>query len=282
VKYEGIYSGIDLVYYGNQRQLEYDFIVAPGADPHRIAFDVTGAKRIRRGAQGELVFKMGEDEIRWHKPLVYQEKNGSRREIAAHYAITATNRVGFKLAKYDASRPLYIDPLIYSTYLGGSGYDYGFGIAVDSAGNAYVAGSTNSANFPTTPGAFQTTCCGAFVTKINPTGSALVYSTYLGGSGEDSGHSIVIDSAGNAYVTGTTGPGFPVTSGAFQTAYGGNSDAFVTKLNSTGSALVYSTYLGGTGQDFSHGIAIDSVGNAYVTGWTSSTDFPAMNPLQAT
>ena len=192
VKYEGIYSGIDLVYYGNQRQLEYDFIVAPGADPRRIAFEVSGAKWMRRDAQGELVFKLktGEDEIRWHKPVVYQEKDGARQEIAANYAITAANRVTFELAKYDASRPLYIDPLIYSTYLGGSSADEGIGIAVDSAGNAYVTGYTGSTDFPVTPGAFQTTCgllraCSwnAFVAKINPTGSALVYSTYLGGSG---------------------------------------------------------------------------------------------------
>ena len=120
VKYEGIYSGIDLVYYGNQRQLEYDFIVSPGANPRRIQFDVRGAKRIRQDENGELVFKVGEDEIRWHKPVVYQEKNGARQEIAARYAITDKNRVGFEVAKYDASRPLYIDPLIYSTYLGGS------------------------------------------------------------------------------------------------------------------------------------------------------------------
>jgi hypothetical protein len=119
VKYEGIYSGIDLVYYGNQRQLEYDFIVAPGADPRRIQFDVRGAKRIRRDAHGELVLKIGEGEIRWHKPVVYQEKNGTRQLVAARYLITAANRVGFELAKYDVGRPLYIDPLIYSTFLGG-------------------------------------------------------------------------------------------------------------------------------------------------------------------
>jgi len=154
VKYEGIYSGIDLVYYGTQRQLEYDFIVAPGADPHRIAFDVRGAKRIRRDERGDLVLKMSEGEIRWHMPVVYQEKNGTRQEIAAHYAITAANRVGFELAKYDASRPLYIDPLIYSTYLGGTGLDNANGIAVDSSGNAYVAGYTESTDFPVTPGAF--------------------------------------------------------------------------------------------------------------------------------
>lgn len=151
VKYEGIYSGIDLVYYGNQRQLEYDFIVAPGADPHRIAFDVRGAKRIRRDEQGELVFTMGEDEIRWHKPVVYQEKDGAKQEIAARYAITDTNRVGFELARYDARRPLYIDPLIYSTYLGGSKSDTSYSIAVDSDGNAYVTGLTDSSDFPITP-----------------------------------------------------------------------------------------------------------------------------------
>ena len=136
VRYEGIYSGIDLDYYGNQRQLEYDFIVAPGADPRRIAFDVRGAKRIRQDANGGLVFKVGGNEIRWQRPVVYQEKDGAKQLVAANYAITDTNRVRFEVADYDASRPLYIDPLIYSTYLGGTGNDYGYGIAVDSAGNA--------------------------------------------------------------------------------------------------------------------------------------------------
>jgi hypothetical protein len=285
VKYEGIYSGIDLVYYGNQRQLEYDFIVAAGADPRRIAFDVRGAKRIRQDAQGELVFKVADDEIRWHKPVVYQEKDGARQLVAARYALTDTNRVAFDVAKYDTSRPLYIDPLIYSTYLGGSGQDGGSAIAVDSAGNAYVTGYTASTNFPTmnplqpaNAGGFD-----AFVTKLNPSGSALVYSTYLGGSGGDSGSGIAVDSAGNVYVTGGTGStDFPVTPGAFQTTYGGNGDAFVSKISATGSALVYSTYLGGSGiyGDSGSSIAVDSSGNAYVIGVTSSTDFPTMNPFQ--
>jgi len=358
VKYEGIYSGIDLIYYGNQRQLEYDFIVGPGADPHRIAFDVRGAKRIRRDEHGDLVLKVGEGEIRWHKPLVYQEKDGVRQDIAARYAITDTGRVGFMLAKYDASSPLYIDPLIYSTYLGGSGFDFGLGIAVDRSGNAYVMGSTSSRNFPTmdplqatygggdsdafvtkinskgsalvystylggsgndtnpinaglywggiavdsmgnayvtggtdsidfpvTPDAFQTTCGGtcysnAFVTKINPKGSALVYSTYLGGSHFDLGFGIAVDSAGNAYVTGDANAGFPTTPGAFQTT---GSGAFVTKINPKGSALVYSTYLGGSlGGSGGYGIAVDRSGNAYVVGATNSTDFPTMHPLQRT
>jgi hypothetical protein len=293
VKYEAIYSGIDLVFYGNQRQLEYDFIVAPGVDPHRIAFDVSGAKRIRKDEQGDLVFKTGEGEIRWHTPVAYQEKDGGRQKIAARYSITDKNRVGFEVTKYDASRPLYIDPLIYSTYLGGSYRDEGDGIAVDSAGNAYVTGLTTSFDFPT-KNPLQPTFGGSadvFVSKIDPTGSALVYSTYLGGSGDglgcsghDAGSGIAVDSAGNAYVTGLTcSTDFP-TMNPFQPANGGGADgedAFVAKINPTGSALVYSTYLGGSGDEGGTSIAVDSVGHAYVTGGTNSTDFPTKNPLQA-
>jgi hypothetical protein len=261
VKYEGIYSGIDLVYYGNQRQLEYDFIVAPGADPRRIAFDVSGAQRIRGDEHGDLVLKMkmGEDEIRWHKPVVYQEKDGARQLVAAHYAITDTNRVGFEVAQYDTRRPLYIDPLIYSTYLGGSGTDLGYGIAVDSAGNAYVTGVTQSTDFPT-QSPLQSVNGGGrdvFVSKINAAGSALVYSTYLGGSGDDYGFGIAVDSAGNAYVTGYAGPNFPLMN-PLQTTGG----YFLSKINPAGSALVYSTYLNGGGS----GVAVDGAGNAYVTG----------------
>ena len=169
--------------------------------------------------------------------------------------------------------------LVYSTYLGGSAWDVGYGIAVDSAGNAYVTGGAGSPNFPVTPGAFQTTGGGAFVTKFNPTGSALVYSTYLNNG---TGIGVAVDSAGHAYVAGSAVGGFPVTSGAFQTVYGGTcssgstctSNAFVTELNPTGSALVYSTYLGGKGGDWGYGIDIDSAGDAYVTGETFSTNFP--------
>ena len=247
VKYEGVYSGIDLVYYGSQRQLEYDFIVAPAANPRRIQFDVRGAKRIRQDENGELVFKVGEEEIRWRKPVVYQEKNGTRQEIAARYAITNTNRVRFELTKYDVGRPLYIDPLIYSTYLGGSGDDEGYSIAVDGAGNAYVTGRTASTNFPTT-NPLQAANAGGYdvlVAKINASGSTLVYSTYLGGSGNEWGSGIAVDSLGDAYVTGyTTSTNFPTTPGAFQTACGNPSncnqfgDVFVTEFNPTGSALV--------------------------------------------
>ena len=277
VKFEGIYSGIDLVYYGNQRQLEYDFIIAPGADPRRITFDVGGAKWIRKNAHGELVFKVSEDEIRWHKPVVYQETDGVRHEIAAHYAIRGKNRVGFELAKYDASRPLYIDPLVYSTYLGSNSFSEGNGIAVDSSGDAYVTGFTGS-NFPLMNPQQPDYGGGgdAYVTKFNPSGSALVYSTYLGGNAYDIGYGIAVDSSGDAYVTGyTQGGDFPVTPGALQTNFGGGqADAFVTMLNPTGSALLYSTYLGGSGLDAGYGVAVDNLGNAHVTGGTNSTDFP--------
>jgi hypothetical protein len=277
VRYASVYPGVDLVYYGNQQQLEYDFIIAPGADPRRIAFDINGAKRIRRDVRGDLVLTMDASEIRWHKPIVYQEKNGKRQEVWARYAITNRNRVGFEVAQYDLARPLYIDPLIYSTYLGGSGADVSFGIAVDSAGSAYVTGYTSSSNFPTMNPVQSANDGGGdvFVTKINAAGSALVYSTYLGGSAADFGRGIAVDSAGNAYVSGfTSSTDFP-TKNPLQASYGGGADdAFVAKLNSTGSALIYSTYLGGDADDMGTAIAVDSAGNAYVTGLAPSSNFP--------
>jgi hypothetical protein len=272
VKYEGIYSGIDLLYYRNHRQLEYDFVVAPGADPRRIQFEVRGAKSISRDKDSDLVLDMAEGEIRLHKPIVYQEKGGARQEIAAHYVIKHKNRVGFEIADYDSRRSLFIDPQVYSTYLGGSGGDVGLGIAVDSSGDTYVTGYTDSTDFPTMNplqpvnggGAFD-----AFVARLNPTGSALVYSTYLGGSGNDFGSGIAVDSSGNTYVVGaTSSTDFP-TMNPLQPANGGSNDAFVAELNPTGSALVYSTYLGGSDVDYGFGIAVDSSGSAHVTGQTS-------------
>jgi hypothetical protein len=291
VKYEGVYSGIDLVYYGNHQQLEFDFIVAPGADPRRIQFDVRGTKRLRRDGDGDLalITETSKGGIRWHKPVAYQEKKGMRQLVAVDYAIMSGNRVGFKVGKYDEREPLYIDPLIYSTYLGGSGSDSARGIAVDSSGNAYVTGETASTNFPTMnplQPAYGGGIGNAFVAKLNASGSALVYSTYLGGSGEDGGRGIAVDSSGDAYVTGqTSSTDFP-TMNPLQPTNGeaGNYTAFVTKLNPTGSALVYSTYLGGSDNeiDGGSGIAVDSSDEAYVTGTTRSTNFPTMNPLQST
>ncbi len=280
VQYQSVYPGIDLVYYGNQRQLEYDFVVAPGADPKKIVLGFKGAEKLEIDAQGELVLHAAGGDIRQHKPIIYQQVDGVRHDIAGGYVRKGANRVGFQVAAYDASRPLVIDPIVlsYSTYLGGSGHEGGYAIAVDTDGNAYVTGYTTSPNFPTTAGAFQPTFGSgtyAYVTKFNPAGSALVYSTLLGGSGGSSGWSIAVDSSGNAYVAGSTASvDFPTTAGAFQPVSGGGNDSFVTKLDPTGSALVFSTYLGGSGNDQGNGIAIDTAGNAYVTGQTQSSNFP--------
>jgi len=306
VRYELVYPGVDLVYYGTPAstgQLEYDFVVAPGADPGAIGLAFDGASRLELDSQGDLVISLTADgarvtgdssgftdqDLRLHKPVIYQETGGGRREISGGYVLTNEHEVSFRVAHYDASLPLVIDPvLVYSTYFGGSGNslavigDKGSAIALDAAGDAYVTGSTSSNDFPTTPGAFQAALgsrnyVNAFVTKLNATGTALVYSTYLGGSfgSFDGGSAIALDSAGNAYVTGSTSSNdFPTTPGAFQTTLRGRSNAFVTKLNPTGSALLYSTYLGGSGFDVGSAIALDSAGNAYVTGSTSSNDFP--------
>ncbi|HZF19422.1 MAG TPA: SBBP repeat-containing protein [Burkholderiales bacterium] len=306
VHYQNVYPGIDLVYYGNQHQLEYDFVVAPGADPSKIVLGFKGANKLEIDAEGDLVLHATGGDLRQHKPVVYQEIDGVRREIAGGYVRKGAGRVGFEVAAYDTTRPLVIDPVVlsYSTYLGGSGFgnaDDATSIAVDKDGNAYVTGSTRSNDFPTTAGAFGTTLAGssdAFVTKLNPTGTELVYSSYFGGNGSDGGMGIAVDAGGNAYVTGfTNSVDFPTTPGAFSTSLNGGgsvtlsngtgvtpdlgtppppspTDAFVTKLDATGSVLAYSTYLGGSGNEGITKIAIDKDGSAYVAGTTASSNFP--------
>jgi hypothetical protein len=278
VKYEGVYPGVDLVYYGNQGQLEYDFVVAPGADPRLVTLAFEGARKVHIDPRGELVLGVEGGEVRQHKPVIYQEVAGIKQEVSGRYVMKGTHQVGFRVATYDPRRPLIIDPvLVYSTYLGGSDIEEARGIAVDGAGSAYVTGSAGP-TFPTTAGAAQTMYAGgsdAFVTKLDATGSRLVYSTYLGGSDVDLGQSIAVDAAGSAYVTGfTNSTNFPTTAGAAQTTFAGLSDAFVTKLNATGSGLAFSTYLGGSSHDDGGGIAVDAAGSAYVAGNTQSTNFP--------
>ena len=305
VKYEGVYPGIDLVYYGNQRQLEYDFVVSPGADPKAIELAVSGSSDgqsaawmpLRIDAQGDLVVRSDEGEVRFHKPVVYQPgADGKRVPIRGQYALDHKGGVSFEVARYDRNRPLVIDPVLaYSTYLGGSGNnntgggDVGLGIAVDGSGNIYVAGYTRSTDFPTVnplqgapggPPGFNPDW-DAFVAKIKADGSALAYSTYLGGGDIDEANGIGVDSAGNAYVAGyTASTNFPI-SNPLQGASGGGGDAFVAKISGDGSALLYSTYLGGGLYDSAQGIAVDSAGNAYVAGSTTSPDFPIRTAFQS-
>ena len=324
VLYQNVYPGVDVLYYGNQGRLEYDFMVAPGADPDRITLQletgnwklVDGQSQIenrkskidaplRIDGNGDLLVTTDDGEVVFHKPVIYQpstnheagtknEETTNKELIDGRYSV-AGNRVTLEVANYDKTRPLFIDPtLTYSTYLGGSQGDVGYAVAVDSSGNAYIAGQTCSANFPTLSAEQPSLAgqCDAFVTKLNATGTALVYSTYLGGSlglnGSPAGNSaagIAVDSTGNAYVTGITNSNnFPTTAGSFQAAYqGGDSDAFITKLNPSGSALVYSTYLGGGDADSANAIAIDSSGDAFVTGETYSNPFPTtLGALQTT
>jgi hypothetical protein len=283
LRYHEIYPGIDLAYYGRQGQLENDFIVAPGSDPKLIHLGLDGAKEIHLNASGDLVLTVSNGQVYLRHPRAYQGKGESRREVAVNYVLRAGNTVGFGLGAYDHHQELVIDPVLsYSTYLGGSGGDIGYGIAVDTFGNAYVTGTTASLNFPTTGG--QATLGGGrdvFVAKLNPSGNALLYSVFLGGGNLDRATGIALDSSGSVYLAGyTTSTDFPTTSGAYQVNNAGNTDAFVTKLDPTGTSLVYSTYLGGGGIDYGRGVAVDASLDAFITGSTQSTNFPTMNPLQ--
>jgi photosystem II stability/assembly factor-like uncharacterized protein len=402
IKYENLYKGIDAIFYGNQQNVEYDFVVAPQADARLIQHSFEGAQSIRIDEQGNLIIQTSVGEVRQHKPVAYQKINGKRKEITCNYTLFKTsfgqsansgnrNRkiaaqqlaIGFTVGEYDKTLPLIIDPILdFSTCLGGGDglgfnatdvkvdeneniYVVGYaaylpvardastgiqvqaglngqgifvakidsrqkvlvyytiwrdasqfhrftsgGIAIDKAGNAYVTGSTDSPAFPTTQGAFQATLQGhmnGFITKLHPEGNALVYSTFLGAIDNPSTcnssgincathiSDIAIDMAGNAYVTGATNSrSFPTTSGSFKPVKSTDdcgsgtgevippcAEAFVTKLNSTGTSLIYSTFLGGNGNDSGNGIALDPNGNAYVVGTTAATDFPVQNALYA-
>ncbi len=287
VRYSEVYPHIDLVYYGNQGRLEHDFVVNPGGHPSAIVFKVAGADKLSINPEGDLMVGGGREMVRLSKPVIYQrDPEGHSRKVEGSYLLKGSRRVAFKVGSYDKTAPLIIDPVLtYSTFLEGtSGEEFG-GIAVDSAGSAYIAGATNSADFPTTAGAYQTTVLNstqAFVAKFNPSGSALVYSTYLdGASGFSAVRGIAVDPSGYLYLTGSTSAtDFPVTAGAFQATLGDSQTGFVTKLDPTGSTLVYSTYLGASSTppigngDTPIGIALDASGSAYVTGFTGASTFP--------
>jgi len=353
-KFRGVYPGIDLVYYGNGKQMEYDFVVAPGADPNAIRLEIGGSDETSLDANGDLVLKADGAEVRFARPVVYQEVAGKRQRVDGGYARLDNERFGFKVATFDSSRPLVIDPtLVYGTYLGGSGADQALALAVDSSGNAYLTGSTTSPDFPTV-GSIQSTLGSksdasfstVFVSRINPAGTSLLYSTYLGGSGSDSGLHIGVDSSGNSYVVGSTSSanfpttpgalattggffvakltasgttlaystrfpgnqvtaavvdpagnvyiagsgstGFPTTTGAYKTdlscPFPIDIVQFIAKLSTTGGSLVFSTFLEGPSCDTSEsilGLAVDSAGNVFATGLTTAADFPTANAFQS-
>jgi hypothetical protein len=285
VRYAGPYRGIDVVYYGNQGELEYDFVLAPRADPSQIRLSFSGASGMQIDEKGDLVLTVGSDNVHIRRPVIYQTGDDGRRvAVDGHFVKRSSHEAGFEVAHYDRARALVIDPaIVRSTFLGGTGADIGYGIAVDLQGFTYVTGSTNSmAGFPH-PGCFQCPPVAgpldAFVTKFVPGGAGFVYSTYLGGAGTDAGYSIAADPVGNAYVTGITNSlNFPLAGPAMPPG-GGPWDAFVTALN-PGGFPIYSTYLGGANADIGYGITVDTSSNAYVTGMTQSLNFPAFNCFQ--
>jgi hypothetical protein len=285
VRYESILPGVDLVYHGNQRQIEYDFVVAPGTSPNDIGVAFDGARSMEIGPHGELVLHTKDGDLVQNAPVIYQDVDGTRRTIDGRYAIEGENRIGFVVGNYDRSEPLVIDPtLAYSTYLGGDDLDEGLALTVDSSGNVYLTGLTVSTNFPTVSGSSLQASPGGdydgYVAKINSTGTAIVWSTYLGGSGgNEFGQAIAVDASGYVYVAGSTNStDFPgVGSSSLQSAYGGDwRDMFLVKLVPDGSSLVYSTYIGGNGDENVGNIRVDSSGGVYVSGQTGSTNFPGV------
>lgn len=290
VRYTEVYPDIDAVFYGNERQLEYDFVVRPGASPSSIALDLDGADDLRIDQGGNLVIDVNGQSFVQRRPVAYQTSiDGSRTTVEVDYRVRADHKIDFILASYDPTNTLVIDPvLVYSTYLGGSGNEFqnssasfAYPVAVDAAGNLLVAGSTSSTDFPQA----GTGPAGAnvFIAKFNSAGSALLFSTYLGGSGAEDRVSVALDAAGAIYIGGNTdSANLPVTAGAFDSTLSGSTDGFVAKLTSTGNAITYLTYLGGTSDDAVEAIAVNNAGHVFVTGASNSADFPTATPFQGT
>ena len=289
-----VYPGIKLNLKAYDNNVEKLFYVKPGSRPEDIKIKLSGVLSLRIMDTGELSIETDLGVVKFSKPAAYQEIDGKRVEIATNYYLPnsetphkeSCRTYSFRLGTYDKTREVVIDPLLYSTYLGGSGMDQALGGAVDSSGNMYIVGATTSIDFPTTTGAFDNSYNGGdsdlFIAKISPT-AGIVYSTYFGGSSDDYSFAaeepyafgVTIDASGNVYITGgTSSNDFPTTPGALSRSIKGNTDAFVLKLNSTGDTLIYSTFIGGTSDDEGAGIAVDSTGNAYIAGKTWSSDFP--------
>ena len=302
VNYKDLYDGIDAVFYGKQnKQLEYDFVVAPNADANQIGLNFEGAENISVDENGSLIVKTANTELVQQKPFAYQEIEGQNREVTSRYVVTEKT-VKFELGEYDETKTLVIDPAIrYLSYLGGTGGDFPTDIKLDSAGNVFLAGSTSSTNFPGPNSGSGNVGFAAFVSKISPDGSTILYTTFLDGENADGQNAfnvgvdrpdLAVDAAGQVYIAGGTDSGdFPVTSNAYQTyrqcsrQWGAClfvEEGFVTKLNPQG-VVVYSTFIGGRETDYLHSIAVDSAGRAYVTGATrSGLTFPTKNQFQGT
>jgi len=346
VRGKNIRPGIDVIYHGHERELEYDLVLHPGADVDALWLRFDGSRPVLAD-NGDIVLETTAGEVRQRKPRVWQVTQGRRVEVECRYVLAESGRVGFVLSNYDQSAELIVDPIIsYSTYLGGTGTDSAAGVAVDASGYAYLTGSTSSADFPVTFGTYHSGSSDVFVTKLNPSGTGLVYSTFIGGGSQDRGRAIALDNAGNAYVTGDTfssnfpftvntplsdqlafalklgtagnivyatalggnGPGtgpesgsaiavdasgsayvagntfgttFPATPGSYKTTPAGGVDAFVAKLSAAGQ-IAYATYLGGSSSDSASAIAVDAAGNAFVGGTTSSSNFPTTPGAYAT
>jgi hypothetical protein len=280
--YRDIFPGIDLIYSSFNNCLKSDFLVGPGADPELIRLSYAGADP-RIDANGALVLPTAAGEFREDAPVLYQEIDGRQRPVDGSFRIYRDGTIGFRVGEYDHARPLIIDPVLsYSTFVGGSGMDAVTAIAVDGEGNAYLAGWTTSSNLPTVSPvqAQERGSVNAFIAKLGPGGNSLIYCTYLGGASDDRAFAIAIDSSGDAYVTGwTTSTNFPTVS-PVQYSLSGGKDAFVAKLNPAGNSLIYSTFLGGAANDTGNGIAVDSSDNAYVAGYTYSSNFPTLGAYQ--
>ena len=292
IRYSNVYPGIDLVYYGNNHKIEYDFDVAPGADATKIEFSVAGADTLAVDSEGNLILTKDGTKLQFQMPLIYQTIEGKQSRLWGTYTLRDATHVGFTLGHYDSTKPLVIDPvLVYSSFLGGSSDTVGLGVAVNSKGNAYVTGVTDSPDFPLANiGAYSPTEFRMFLTEFDPSGSSLLFADYFGGTtGGDDPYAIALDSAGNVYVTGcTTSADFPLVT-PYQSTFSGSQDAFLMKFSADGSSVVYSTYLGGSNLTYIRGttsqigtsISVDPAGEAVVTGFTQATDFPTFSAYQS-
>jgi len=306
VRFQQVYRGIDLVFYVNdQQELEYDFVVAPGADPGQIALRFDGAERVELDAKGNLLVHTAAGLICQHKPRIYQLVRGERRDVEGGYVVEARTDgvsglnhgralrddrplvtadpplIKFQLAAYDPGLPLVIDPVIsFSTYLGGSQMDVVNDLAVDAAGNLYVLGTTTSRDFPASHRIGTAGYRDVFLAKLSPDGSRLLYALLFGGSHEETPQALAVDADGNAWIGGATSSGDLPCVAPIQSFRASHTDAFLAKISADGTTLLFSTYLGGLGLDSVKDIVLDAAGNAYVCGWTESPDFPALNSLQ--